>query len=289
MLSKVLTCTPTYFTVDYQINPWMKPGSVDTKKAMTQWENLIKVYQETGIEVETIEQDKSQPDMPFSADQGLVINPSNDKPTINLSNFKHKERQGETKFYKKWFEKNGYKVEALPKEIKFEGGGELLPWKGKFFIGQGFRNSSKASKYIHEKFGVEFIPLTLINEKYYHLDTCMFILNPNTIFYYPEAFDGKSIEIIKKSFENIVEFSENEVESFAANSVVSGRNVFMQTGSKKFKETVESFGYTAFEVDISEFMKSGGGIHCLTFELQRLPHLEVMERVRVKEVRGGEG
>jgi len=28
-------------------------------------------------------------------------------------------------------------------------------------------------------------------------------------------------------------------------------------------------------VDISEFMKSGGGIHCLTFELERQPHFNL--------------
>jgi arginine deiminase len=41
------------------------------------------------------------------------------------------------------------------------------------------------------------------------------------------------------------------------------------------KQKIESFGYQTIEVNISEFMKSGGGIHCLTFELEREPHFNL--------------
>jgi N-dimethylarginine dimethylaminohydrolase len=273
MLRKVLTCKPNHFQVEYQINPWMKPGSVNQKLAMEQWQNLIDVYTQNGIEVEILDQTKDQPDMVFAADQGLIIN--SDSKLIVMSNFKHLQRQGETKNYQNWFSQNGYQVEFLPKELHFEGGGELIPWKGKYFIGSGLRNSEVTHHYLADKYDLEFIPLKLIDPKFYHLDTCFFVLNSDTAFYYPKAFSLESIEVLKSCFANLIEFSQVEVNGFAANSVVSGDLVFMQTGNSTFKHKIQSFGYQAIEVDISEFMKSGGGIHCLTFELERQPHFNL--------------
>jgi N-dimethylarginine dimethylaminohydrolase len=40
-----LMCRPTYFAVDYKINPWMDPTApVDADKAVAQWETLRQTY-----------------------------------------------------------------------------------------------------------------------------------------------------------------------------------------------------------------------------------------------------
>ena len=273
VLKKVLMCKPNHFRVDYQINPWMKPGTADSQVALQQWQNLVQKYEENGILVEIIEQDENQPDMVFAADQGLIIPAKytqNKHSKILLSNFKYPQRQGETKFFLKWFVLKGYEMEFVPGNISFEGGGEILPWNGKYFIGEGFRNSSQAFKYIQETFGLEFISLELISDRFYHLDTCMFILDTDTCFYYPKAFSEKSQELIQKLFKNPIKFSDEEVGGFAANSAIHGKIVFVQKNNPTFNQKLEDLGYKAVEVDISEFIKAGGGIHCLTFELERV-------------------
>ncbi|MEI6728626.1 MAG: arginine deiminase-related protein [bacterium] len=273
MLKKVLMCTPNHFQVEYQINPWMKPGTVDTQKALDQWHNLVAAYKASGIEVEILDQKKGLADMVFAADQGLIV--SKERKILLLSNFKYTQRQGESLEYKRWFIDQGYRVDTLPKQLTFEGGGECIPWNGKFFIGEGFRNNSDTYKYIEKKYKVEFIPLKLINEKFYHLDTCFFVLNQTTAFYYPPALAEKSITKLEQLFPNLIEFTTQEIEAFAANSVVTENSVFMQTGSQTFKDKVEFLGYTVIQADISEFIKSGGGIHCLTFELDRQPQFQI--------------
>ncbi len=55
-IKKVLMCRPLHYSVEYIINPWMKPNSVDPKKAMQQWNNLVSIYQSLGIDVEIIDQ-----------------------------------------------------------------------------------------------------------------------------------------------------------------------------------------------------------------------------------------
>jgi N-dimethylarginine dimethylaminohydrolase len=275
MLKKVLMCKPTHFRVDYQINPWMKPGSVNTDLALQQWENLVSKYQENGIKVNILEQNYDQPDMVFAADQGLVIS---DKKIL-LSNFKYKERQGEVKHYLKWFINYGLEPEFLPTSLSFEGGGEIIPWNGKFFIGEGFRNSSETYQIINQKYGLEFISLELINTHFYHLDTCFFVLNSLTAFYYPPAFSQKSINLLKTLFPNLLEFTKNDALNFAANSVINGSTVFLQVENHDFKKEIQKMGYQTIEINVSEFMKSGGGIHCLTFELERIPHFEIAKKI----------
>src|SRR5438270_13823630 len=50
-----LMCAPTYFSVDYSINPWMDPTKpVDTGVAMAQWERLRDLYIELGHTVALI-------------------------------------------------------------------------------------------------------------------------------------------------------------------------------------------------------------------------------------------
>ena len=42
----------------------------------------------------------------------------------------------------------------------------------------------------------------------------------------------------------------------------------MQKGNKNFADKLKTLGYKTVEIDVSEFMKSGGGIHCLVQTLE---------------------
>lgn len=252
-------CKPTFFQVKYQINPWMKIGSVNQKKAMQQWKNLVSSYQKLGIKVFVIDQQKDFPDMVFCADQGIIHNKK-----VLLSNFRFKERRGESKIFEKWFKNFGLEVFKLPKNIYFEGEGESIRWNKKVFIGTGFRTSQQALKLISKALNIEVIGLELVDKRFYHLDTCLFALNEKIVFYFPSAFSKKSIEIIKKHVPILIEFREEDVLNFTANSVVHGKYVVMQSGNKYFAKLIKDLGYIPIMTDVGEFIKSGGGIHCLT-------------------------
>ena len=137
-------CRPTHFTVEYAINPWMKPGTVDKKKALQQWETLIEQLQSQEVKVEIIDQVKGLPDMVFAADQGITM-----KDKVLLSRFRYSQRQKETFEYKKWFKNHQYeivemgnrKLEILNYELSFEGGGESVFLGDKLVIGTGFRTT----------------------------------------------------------------------------------------------------------------------------------------------------
>ena len=85
-----LMCPPDYFRVDYSINPWMKGEEVNLQNAKKQWNYLKSFLESLGAEVKLIKPSPEYPDMIFTANAGIVHNKK-----VVLSNFKHKERQGE--------------------------------------------------------------------------------------------------------------------------------------------------------------------------------------------------
>lgn len=252
-------CDPLYFTVEDVYNPWMKPGTVNTKKAKKQWGNLKKIYEDMGIAVAVIPQKKGIHDMVFATDQGLVRNKE-----VLLSNFRLPQRQPERKHYKKWFEENGYTIHELPKHHFLEGNGETYFWNDVIFVGTGYRSDTEIPKFLEKHYDREVIYLKIIDPAFYHLDVGFFPLNNETAFYYPSAYSPGTIKELKKRIPNLIEFTKDEAMGFSSNSVVTDHHVVIQKGNPTFCKKLNTLGYKTVEVDLGEFMKSGGGAHCLT-------------------------
>ena len=253
-------CEPRYFeTLDYVINPWMTPGKINKEKAAQEWKQLVHVYKDQGITVEIIDQKKRSPDMVFATDQGIVQGKN-----VLLSRFLKDERKRETTHYEKWFRENNYTITYLPEGVYFEGNGNSYIWRDKIVIGVGYRANEETCKAVGKLLGKEVIPLEIIDPAFYHLDVGFFPLNNETIFYYPPAFSEKSRGVLKKLVPNLIEFSKEEAYGFSANSVITDHHVIHQKGNPTFQKKLSDLGYLSIEVDLSEFKKSGGGIHCLT-------------------------
>ena len=256
-------CRPTYFSVEYKINPWMNVGSVDKRKAILQWNTLVDALKSQNIETNIIDQKKGLPDMVFAADQAIIKGKN-----LVVSQFHYRERRGEVGEYLPLFEKENFVIHNLPKNCFFEGSGECIWYGNILFVGTGYRNSPNVSKFLSKFLDVETVSLELVDPRFYHLDTCLFVLNNETAFFYPSAFSKVSQKILKNLIPNLVSFETNEAENFAANSITTDHHVLMQKGNQDFAKKIKELGYKAVELDISEFMKAGGGIHCLIQTLE---------------------
>jgi len=253
-------CKPLYFdSLDYVINPWMSPGTINEDHAMREWNHLVDAYKKLGITTEIIDQQKGSPDMVFATDQGIVQGKN-----VLLSRFRCDERKDETTHYEKRFLKNDYTIKYLPQDVYFEGNGDSYLWNDKLFVGIGYRADKKTCETVSKLLDVEVIPLEIIDPKFYHLDVGFFPLNNETIFYYPPAFSQKSRGVIKKIVPHLIEFTKDEAYGFCANSVVTDHHVLHQKDNPTFQKKLKELGYASVEIEIDEFMKSGGGIHCLT-------------------------
>ena len=261
-VTRVLLCKPTYFTVDYIINPHMQPHSVNASKAMEQWENLVGALKSLKIKVDVIEQFPDVPDMVFATDQGIVQGDQ-----VLLANFRYDQRKKERRYYRDWFREHGFGLRALSNVFSFEGGDTLF-FGDMLLVGTGFRANVGSCEELSQKLDIDVFPMRLVDANFYHLDMCFITIDNETAFYYPPAFSPNSQSMLKKLVKNLHELTQIEAEGFAANSFVSNDSVIIQAGLPTFKKRLESMGKKVIEVDVSEFNKAGGGIHCLINTLE---------------------
>ena len=74
MAKTILMCSPDFFDVEYEINPWMHvENPVNVQLARVQWHRLYETYAKVGWEVRLIDPVEHLPDMVFTANGGLVI------------------------------------------------------------------------------------------------------------------------------------------------------------------------------------------------------------------------
>jgi N-dimethylarginine dimethylaminohydrolase len=76
-----------------------------------------------------------------------------------------------------------------------------------------------AHRYLSQLTGKQVLSLELVDDRWYHLDTCFLPLGGRLVAYYPEAFDWYARRVIEQHFETIP-VSPEEALKFACNSVV---------------------------------------------------------------------
>jgi lysine-ketoglutarate reductase/saccharopine dehydrogenase-like protein (TIGR00300 family) len=116
---------------------------------------------------------------------------------------------------------------------------------------------------------VEVLSLRLMDERFYHLDTCLCPLSDGTLLYYPPAFDFHSNRLIEArvSPEKRLAVGESDALAFACNAVNVGQSVILNQASAALRQQLEERGYTVVETPLTEFLKAGGAAKCLTLRL----------------------
>ncbi|MDJ1182879.1 TIGR00300 family protein [Roseofilum casamattae] len=261
---RFLMCAPDHYDVDYVINPWMEGNIHKSSRslAVEQWENLYKIIKDNAI-VDLVKPEPGWPDMVFTANAGLVLGKN-----VVLSRFYHPERQGEEPHFKAWFESQGFTVYELPKEVPFEGAGDaLFDREGRWlWAGYGFRSELDSHPAIAQWLDVEVLSLRLMDERFYHLDTCFCPLSGGYLLYYPPAFDGYSNRLIEMRVpaEKRIALSEADAVNFSCNAVNINDIVIMNKASQELRDRLKSAGFRLIETPLTEFLKAGGASKCLT-------------------------
>ncbi|CEJ43045.1 bifunctional arginine dihydrolase/ornithine cyclodeaminase [Umezakia ovalisporum] len=281
-LIRFLMCPPDHYNVDYVINPWME-GNIhksSRERAVEQWQKLHHILKQHAI-VDLVTPQMGWPDMVFTANAGLVLGEN-----VVLSRFLHKERQGEEPFFKNWFEENGYTVHLLPKDLPFEGAGDaLLDREGRWlWAGYGFRSELDSHPYLAKWLDIEVLSLRLIDERFYHLDTCFCPLANGYLLYYPGAFDAYSNRLIEMRVapEKRIAITEADAVNFACNTVNVDSIVIMNKAGNALKTRLTDVGFRVIETPLTEFLKAGGAAKCLTLRVTEPLHTEIHANVSVE-------
>lgn len=263
----------TFQVVDVK-NPWMvgNRNKIKRDRAIFQWESLKTVIEGLVGQVRVLKTDLPLEDIVFAANCGVV---GKNKQFI-VSNMVHPGRQKESPLYSEFMAELGYKVLKLPKKHQFEGQGDAL-WhpNGKVLFGgygsivDGHRTDLSTYFEIQKLWSaIDIIPIKLINKSFYHLDTCFAPLNKKVAMLYEKAFTPDSVDLIADNFETLIPVSKEDARKFACNAVVIDKTVILNQGiSEELKSSLQTEGFRVIEVDLSEFMKSGGSAACMVIKL----------------------
>ncbi len=279
---RFLMCSPDKYDVDYVINPWMEGNIHKSSRdlAVEQWQKLNHIIKEHAL-VDLVEPQAGWPDMVFTANAGLVLGKN-----VVLSRFLHKERQGEEPYFKTWFEDKGYTVYELPKDLPFEGAGDaLFDREGRWlWAGYGFRSELDSHPYLAKWLDIEVVSLRLMDERFYHLDTCFCPITGGYLLYYPPAFDSYSNRLIEMRVppEKRIAIGEADAVNFACNTVNIDQIVVMNKASDDLKKRLGAVGLEVIETPLTEFLKAGGAAKCLTLRVTEPVRTEIHANASVE-------
>lgn len=261
-------CSPDYFDVTYVINPWMEGNlhGTSVEKARQQWQGLYEIISRRA-EVELIPPQPGLPDMPFTANAGLILN---DK--VILSRFRFPERRREEQHFEEWFNSKQYSVIKMPDGLSFEGAGDALFdfERGLLWTGCGHRTNVETHAYLAQLLDLKVLTLGLVTEHFYHLDTCFCPLANGYLLYHPDAFDEAGQRLIAEYVpaEKRLLVNAEDAYNFACNAINIDNLVILSRASDDLRRLLSDAGFEVVQTELSEFAKAGGAAKCLTLRLQ---------------------
>ncbi len=258
-----LMCPPVYFDVTYSINPWMdveKP--IDNAAAMAQWEHLRDLYRRLGHRVSELAPVEGLPDMVFTANGATVLENS----VVLLASFRYPQRAAESAHHGAWFRAHGYRDVHEARFVN-EGTGDYLANGRHILAGTGFRTDPRAHAELQALTSRPVVSLTLVDPRFYHLDTALAILDDDQIMYYPEAFAPGSREVLRTLYPDAILAKLPDALEFGLNAMSDGRNVVLPQAATYLIRELRSRGYNPIGVDMSELLKAGGAVRCCTLEV----------------------
>jgi N-dimethylarginine dimethylaminohydrolase len=303
---RILMGDPQHFSVQGGANPhtrtrWGTRRQVDRELAIHQWHGLKTRLEELGIEVIVVPPDPAQPGLVYPANAGYQSRVDEPEPvsakTFTLSNLLPT-RAGEKAHYRRVLEQAGYAVHEIDEQYRFEGEADFFPagdvyllthgrlerqrfvpalafppWKRVY----GFRTDERVEALVAPSVAPKAVHRILLTlEAHYHGDTALCAFGPGRRFLlgYRAAIDPPDWEKLAALFgDRLIELQESDAQRYAANSFTFARAsesyLVMPGGvSERLQDEVRERGVTPVVVDVSEFLKKGGGsVKCMIGDL----------------------
>jgi N-dimethylarginine dimethylaminohydrolase len=264
---RILMCPPDFFGVAYVINPWMtgQTARTDAEMARRQWTHLKETI-ERHASISLLPAREGLPDLVFTANAGLVKGQK-----VLLSRFLCPERRGEQEIDRAWFAQNGFKLIDPPSGAFFEGAGDALHDASRdlYWVGHGFRSDRDFAPLLEAALDTNAVELTLVDPRFYHLDTCLCPLPGGFVMYFPGAFDAPSREKIETRVPESrrIAVDEDDALKFCCNAVSLQNLAILNDASDALQRRLREAALTPVPTPLSEFLKAGGAAKCLTLEL----------------------
>jgi N-dimethylarginine dimethylaminohydrolase len=266
-----LMCPPEHYTVEYAINPWMDTATpVDTEFALKQWQGLRETLIGLGHAVEVLEPRAGLPDMVYAANGAFSVD-----GVVYGARFRYHQRGAEATEHRAFYEADPSTWRFVPPTAINEGEGDFayLPGTsgGLVLAGYGFRTELAAHAEAQEVLHRPVTSLRLVDDRFYHLDVALGVLDDERIAYYPGAFSPASQHVLGALFPDALIADESDALAFGLNLVSDGRHVLVSAEAEAFAVRIADAGYEPVPIELSELKKGGGSVKCCVAELRRLP------------------
>ena len=278
---KLLVYGADYFTDEYKINPYYTETKINREKAIAEHARIVECFREAGIEIIKVDPPKGCQDGVYTANWAIV------KDGIAVMARLPEARKGEEAYARKKLEEQGIKTYLVPENYLYSGQGDSLRCGKYLFAGRGYRSDPEAQTFVADKLGLELIqvhanpqlntdgsihinPATNHADSFwYDLDLAISIIDEHTIAYCPGALDeesNKKLEAIQDLDKIIVDYDEC-TKGFACNLVSTGKHVIMSANAPKLKSALEARDLICITPEITELLKGGGYIRCISLWL----------------------
>ena len=283
---------------------WGLRRRVDRALAVAQWQRLRDTLVDLGLRVVVVAPDPDQPGLVYPANAGFMQDVDCALPLaerrFHLANLLPS-RAGEKPHYRRTLHAVGIACFEIDPAYRFEGeadffpAGELHllthgrlerqrfvptlglpPWRRLY----GFRTDERVASVLQPIVGPKrrILRLGLALETHYHGDTalCAFGAGRRHLLVWPRALEPAGLVWLRERFgEHLIELADDDAARYAANSFTctpdGGSESFlvMPGGlSERLLGQVRERGVTPLCVDVSEFLKKGGGsVKCMIGDL----------------------
>jgi N-dimethylarginine dimethylaminohydrolase len=260
--NRYLMVEPDHFRVDYAINPFMRlDDQPDPARARAESQAVAAAIEAAGGSVEMLAQRADSPDMVYAMNLGLALD-----DRVVMSHMRYPERRHELLSAERWFTDHGFEPTYVGRDgvgAHFEAG-DAFAWRGDLVVGHGPRTEELGLKHLATELGIQVHGLRIAHPGMYHLDLAFCPLDSAHAMVCPAAFDGASARALLSLVPEPLVLSEEEAMTFCANSIVVGRTVIMPACPERVRGVLEGWGFEIAIVEVSEFLKGGGAIRCLT-------------------------
>jgi N-dimethylarginine dimethylaminohydrolase len=298
---------PTHFSVQGGANPhtrtrWGIRRRVDRARAIEQWQRLRDTLSDLGARVIVVPPDPAQPGLVYPANAGFLSDvdgpsPHGDK-TFYLSNLLPT-RAGEKAHYRRALQAEGFRLAEFGERYRFEGEADFFPvgdayvftcgrlerqrfvpalrfppWRRIY----GFRSDARLEPQLATIVDPKPVHrFELILEAHYHGDTALCAFGPRRehLLAYVEALaPGERARLVQCFGDDaVIPLEEADARRYAANAYTlstGGESHLVMPGgvSERLLDQIRERGVTPVLVDVSEFLKKGGGsVKCMIGDL----------------------
>jgi len=303
----LLMCRPNHYTISgpdgngnfandfakIYYEEYKKDPKALLNRATRQWMGYKIILEYYGATIIELEPKEGCGDQVFTADPTLSLVGPDGAVTIT-SKFSNTERQIEVPYSVDIVQTLFPDRKIVNAEYNTEGTGDNYydPFRDLFWSGYtenpGRRNAAagrsdiNAHRYLESITGVRVIDMA-VKEPFFHVDTCMAPLQMGHIIAYKKGMQPEAYEkLLEEGFarykmkpeDYLISVSDEDAIKYACNVRCIGDNtLIMPMVSDELQRTLTLKGYKVICSDVSEFIKDGGAMHCLTNNLneQRIP------------------